>query len=169
MDLTDLLSAVSSSNKRFYLIVGDNERGNPTTVKSFSIIDNINNRTVQSKSLPLTIDNGKGQVYIDYDSATICSSVESIAAAPVLKVTSPHADQVVEKNLWLAATAHDPSGIERVEFYVDSVLYATDETAPYYVLLATQKLAKGAHELTAIAYNNKGESASETVQFSINN
>lgn len=169
LDLTDLLSAVSSSNKRFYLIVGDNERGNPTTVQSFSIVDNINNRTVQSKAVPLTVDNGKGLVYIDYDPAVVKTSSELVAAAPSLKITSPHADQVVERNLWLAATAHDPAGIERVEFYVDSVLFATDETAPYYVLLATQKLTKGAHELTAIAYNKNGESTAETVKFIVKN
>ncbi|WP_266170983.1 Ig-like domain-containing protein [Dyella subtropica] len=70
----------------------------------------------------------------------------------------------------LSANATDPTGITKVEFYVDSALSGTVTAAPYQMSLDSTKLANGTHSLIAKAYdpaNNVGTSS--TVSFSVSN
>jgi hypothetical protein len=70
----------------------------------------------------------------------------------------------------LSASATDNVSVTKVEFYVDSVLKATDTTSPFSATLDSNTLANGSHSLVAKAYdamNNVGTSS--TVSFSVNN
>lgn len=172
LDLTDLLSVVPADDKRFYLIVNDNLSGNPTTVQSFSIIDPATNKVVAGTNAPISVDNTSKMIYVDYSPTqkppTPAPTPTPVPiAAPTLNVTSPINNQIVRTNVWLAANAVDKTGIDRVEFYIDSKLFATDNTAPYYVLLSTQTLARGQHTLTVIAYNKHGASTAQTTSFCV--
>lgn len=173
LDLTDLLPAVSAVKKRFYLLVKDNKIGSPTTIKSFDIIDKINNKIIKGLSTSVTFDNSQDIIFVDYDPRASTPPSVTPAPAPILSqgplltIISPLNNQEVGQYVWLGAFAQDHAGIERVEFYVDSTLAATDKKAPYYLLYETTKLSPGTHVLTVIAYNEQGESASETTCFNI--
>jgi len=68
IDLSDYLSGSSlPTSKRYYLLVGDNAAGKPTTLNSFSLIDLVNNQKIESLiPLPRSYDNEVGSLYIDY-------------------------------------------------------------------------------------------------------
>ena len=68
IDLTDLaLQSNTNDPSRYYLLISDSIRGNPTTLNSFSLLDMIHERTVNTTlPLPTSYDNGKGTLYIDY-------------------------------------------------------------------------------------------------------
>jgi cellulose 1,4-beta-cellobiosidase len=90
---------------------------------------------------------------------------------PTATLTSPSngAEFPAGSTVPLTATATDPDGsIDRVEFFVDGNLVATDTTAPYSA--SATGLAAGSHTARAIAFDNgspqlSGESA--LVMFSI--
>jgi hypothetical protein len=70
----------------------------------------------------------------------------------------------------LSANASDNVGVTLAEFYVDGVLKASSNVAPYSATLNSTTLANGSHTLTAKAYdaaNNAGTSSA--VAFSISN
>jgi hypothetical protein len=74
--------------------------------------------------------------------------------APVVAITSPanNATVPVGSPITISANATDNGGIvEMVEFYVDGVLLATDNNAPFS---ASYSPTPGAHVLTAIAFDN---------------
>lgn len=94
--------------------------------------------------------------------------------APVVRVTSPVAGQIYGEpgTLQLAADASDPDGtITKVEFYTAGngsnqfTLVATDTTAPYSYLLSVPNTNVWA--VQAIAYDNAGLTATDTVRFSV--
>jgi len=69
-----------------------------------------------------------------------------------------------------AANASDNVGVTLVEFYVDNVLKATSNVAPYSATFNSATLANGSHTLVARAYDaagNVGVSSPQT--FSVNN
>lgn len=67
LDLTDLIDHAHPNYNRFYLIVNDNHRGNPTTIRSYSLIDLQKKKTAHAPHLPKTIDNQQLSLHIDYD------------------------------------------------------------------------------------------------------
>lgn len=69
IDLTDLSLQLNPNDpKRYYLLVSDNAKGNPTKLNSFSLLDMIHSQTIPTTlPLPQSFDKGKGQLYIDYD------------------------------------------------------------------------------------------------------
>jgi len=70
----------------------------------------------------------------------------------------------------LSATASDNVGVTKVEFYVDSVLKATDTTSPYSTTLDSTTLSNASHSLVAKAYDAAGNvGTSSTVNFTISN
>lgn len=70
----------------------------------------------------------------------------------------------------LGANASDNVGVTLVEFYVDNVLKATSNVAPYSAALNSTTLANGAHSLVARAYDAAGNiGVSSVLNFSVNN
>jgi len=112
-------------------------------------------------------------------SATTASPSTSPSAGsgdlpPVVRVTSPVAGQIYGEpgTLQLAATATDPDGtVTKVEFYTAGngsnqfTLVATDTTAPYSFTLNVPNTNVWA--VQAIAYDNAGLTATDTVRFSV--
>lgn len=107
-------------------------------------------------------------------SPSVSPSVISTGRPPVVRVTSPVAGQVYGEpgTLQLSADASDPDGtITKVEFYTAGngsslfTLVATDTTAPYSYLLTVPYTNVWA--VQAIAYDNAGLTATDTVRFSV--
>ncbi|WAX76877.1 glycoside hydrolase family 48 protein [Streptomyces sp. KMM 9044] len=83
---------------------------------------------------------------------------------PITVLTSPEAGAVYTRGetvpLAATAAAADDATITKVEFYDDTELLGTDESAPF--TLSAAGLTVGSHSLTAKAYDSLGASASST-------
>jgi hypothetical protein len=70
----------------------------------------------------------------------------------------------------LSASASDNVGVSLVEFYVDNVLKASSNIAPYSATLNSTTLANGSHSLVAKAYDAAGNvGTSSAFAFSVSN
>ena len=81
---------------------------------------------------------------------------------PSLSVTNPAPGSFLTKPISIDATASDPAGVARVEFYIDNVLAATDNAAPYSYAWDVTTVADGTHSIKVIATDTVGHSSSDT-------
>ena len=109
--------------------------------------------------------NNTRQIYANYqaDGADIHGTVDTNNASgfPTVAITSPADQSSFANSVTVAATASDPSGISKVEFYVDWNLQTT-VTAPPYTLDWTGG-STGPHTVAAMAYSKAGISACNAV------
>jgi hypothetical protein len=75
----------------------------------------------------------------------------SCAAAPSISLTSPTGGSAVSGTATLSATTSSATGIEKVVFYVDGIVLASDTAAPYSATWNSEAVADGAHTLQARA------------------
>jgi len=73
---------------------------------------------------------------------------------PTVAITSPPDQSSFTGSVTVTATASDPSGISKVEFYADWGLQTTVTTAPYS--FTWNDAISGQHTVTAMAYSNAG-------------
>ena len=79
-------------------------------------------------------------------------------------------DAEVSDELTLRAVTRDDDGaVERVEFFVDGDLVATDEAAPFEHTLDTVALGDGAHRLRVRAASDNGATAEARADVRVNN
>jgi parallel beta-helix repeat protein len=76
------------------------------------------------------------------------------SGSPTVAITSPADQSSVLSPVTVAATASDPSGISKVEFYVDWGLQATVSSSPYS--FTWTGATTGGHTVAAMAYSNAG-------------
>ena len=89
---------------------------------------------------------------------------------PIVSVTNPLNGNYVKGAININANATDDSGIDKVEFYTDSSLLGTDNSAPYSVTWNTTSLLDGLHTLFAKAFDIFGNFASSaTVSVTVDN
>src|SRR5262249_40952911 len=67
--------------------------------------------------------------------------------APTVSFTSPTSTSTITSITTFQVSAQDPSGIARVDFYVDNVLRSSDTTAPYTFTLDPTRFTVGYHSL----------------------
>nr|WP_307188477.1 CehA/McbA family metallohydrolase [Massilia sp. CF038] len=73
-------------------------------------------------------------------------------------------------NISVAATATDNVGVSMVEFYIDNLLKATSNVAPYAAVINSTTLSNGSHSLVARAYDAAGNVGFSTpLTFSVSN
>lgn len=99
-------------------------------------------------------------------SATANVTVNNDKTAPVTSITSPAGGATVSGAVAVSSSASDNVAVTKVEFYVNSVLQATDSASPYSFNWNAASLANGSYVLTTKAYDaagNIGQSASVTV------
>ena len=75
---------------------------------------------------------------------------------PQVTTTSPLSGATVKGSVAISVTASDTSGIQRVEFYVDGALKATDYTTPYTYQWNSKTVKAGTHTILVIAYDKAG-------------
>jgi hypothetical protein len=85
------------------------------------------------------------------------------ASAPTLALLRPQTGSTFTSKLNAAATAADPDGISRVEFWIDGTRIATDRRAPYTTGWSARSLSWGAHTLTVRAFDTRGAASSAAV------
>jgi hypothetical protein len=125
-----------------------------TTTLRFSSTDNLGN-TESPKSQTIRID----------------------AAAPAIGITAPADGSLIKRGTKVAVTASatdsgsgagTPSGIARVDFYVDGKKVASATTLPYGFTWNTRGVSWGTHTLVAVGVDAAGNSAaSSTVTVTI--
>jgi len=89
--------------------------------------------------------------------------------APSVTITNPTEGQIVSGTVNVTATASDNARVTRVEFYIDSQLKATDDTAPYTYSWDTKTIVDGAHAISAKAYDSANQEGSNTVNVVVKN
>lgn len=99
--------------------------------------------------VPFTVDNGR----------------------PSVSITSPVAGSLVSGTLTVAASASDPSGIDKVRFRVDDVWppNLVDTTAPYRFSWNTTGYSDGPHSVRVQALDAVGNIRSVTRSFTVDN
>ncbi|MDP3703058.1 MAG: Ig-like domain-containing protein [Candidatus Omnitrophota bacterium] len=83
--------------------------------------------------------------------------------APSVSLTAPADGATVSGNVTVSASATDDQGVARVDFYRDSVLLGSDNTPPYSVRWRTKSVTRGAHTLTAKAFDPVGNTATTNI------
>ena len=88
--------------------------------------------------------------------------VPTDTTAPTVSITSPSAGSTVSGTMTMSASASDNVGVTRVEFFIDSVLKATDTSSPYSFSWDTTNqgthpcIGPHTHSLSAKAYDEAG-------------
>lgn len=89
---------------------------------------------------------------------------------PTVSITSPANNATVSGVLTIAANASDNLSITGVQFKLDgNNLGAEDLSSPYSALLDTTALANGGHTISAVARDAAGNTATATVNVTVNN
>ncbi|MCA9327634.1 hypothetical protein KDA14_03850, partial [Candidatus Saccharibacteria bacterium] len=87
---------------------------------------------------------------------------------PIAAITNPSNTEALKGAVAFSASSSDDTGVQKVEFYVDTKLIATDASSPYSTTWDTTTSPDGSHSLTVKAYDTSGNvgtaSASVTVQ-----
>jgi len=94
---------------------------------------------------------------------------EQDITSPEVAITSPAGGSTVSGGATVRVSAIDNVEVNRVELYINGLLFATDTTEPYECYWNTQNYSDGTYTLFAVAYDtseNMGESDPITVYVS---
>jgi Zn-dependent alcohol dehydrogenase len=96
-----------------------------------------------------------------YDAASNVGTSNTVAVSvdntqPNVTIISPLSGAKVKGSVTISVSASDASGIQRVEFYIDGKLKASDYTAPYTYRWNTKTVKAGTHTILVMAYDNAG-------------
>jgi thermitase len=116
-------------------------------------------------------------IYYGYgrvNAAAAVSAALSTAAAdtqpPAVSIASPSAGATLSGQASVSVNASDNVGVTKVEFRVNGGLVATDTTSPYQFSWDTTTATNGSYNLTAVAYDAAGNSAtSSSVSVNVSN
>ncbi|MEJ7807350.1 MAG: Ig-like domain-containing protein, partial [Telluria sp.] len=152
------------------------------TVSTVSIVEGVPGRngtpTELSTTASTTITPSVGEHY--YYAKVTQSDGKILWSAPIWVTQGGSGDTVqptvsatesgTSGNITVSANASDNVGVTMVEFYIDNVLKATSNVAPYSASINSTTLANGSHSLVARAYDAAGNvGLSAPVTFSVNN
>lgn len=97
-----------------------------------------------------------------------CANPPDTTAPTGVVITSPANGASISTTTNVTATATDDVAMQKVEFYVDDVLKATDTATPYTYSLSPTGLSVGTHRLYVTAYDTSNNSTtSTTVNFTV--
>jgi hypothetical protein len=122
-------------------------------------------------STPFVLSSGDGikQISVQYRAATgnlitadLSGGILYDANGPTLTITNPANGSYITKAISVDATATDPAGVSKVEFYIDNVLAIADTVAPYNYAWDATLVADGTHTIKVIAYDTVGHSTTDS-------
>lgn len=119
-------------------------------------------------TVPFTLSDGDGgkTVYVQYRAATGNTGGNASAAimldtvGPLLVVANPTAGSTITRPISIDVAASDPSGVTKVELYIDNVLVASSPTGTSYSWDVTAA-ADGGHQLSILAIDTLGHTTSD--------
>lgn len=101
----------------------------------------------------------------DPDCASFCGG----PVDPSVEITNPSNGANVSGTILITATASHSTGIEKVEFSVDSTIKCTDTSNPYSCSWDTTLETNGGHLLKARAFSNESTNTNDTINVNVNN
>ena len=119
---------------------------------------------------PFTLSSGDAlkTVYLRFRASTGNTGADSSASirldssGPALGVDYPAAGATVSRPLTISATANDPAGVAKVEFYLDGQLAGSATGTSYSFFWSLQGTTDGGHEIKTIAYDTLGHTTTDT-------
>lgn len=103
-------------------------------------------------------------------SQSVTVTVANDLLAPTVSLTSPSDYTTVAGSVSISAAASDNVGVAKVEIFLDDVLLAATNIAPYSYNWDTKSVANGVHTVTAKAYDAMGNlGRSQTVTVNVSN
>ncbi len=87
---------------------------------------------------------------------------------PITVITAP-LNSTVKGNVEITASVTDASGVEKVQFFVDNSLIATDTTSSYRAVWDTSKVANGSRRIMVKGYDKAGNVGSATLTVVVDN
>lgn len=123
----------------------------PTATYALSSGDGVKNVSVQYRGAGGTIVSASLPQGLLYDTV-----------GPTLTVTNPAAGSFITKNISIDATASDPAGVTKVEFYIDGVLAYPDTSAPFSYAWDITSVPDGTHTIKVIAYDAVGHTTTDS-------
>lgn len=99
--------------------------------------------------------------------STNLSGIRLDTQAPTLAFVTPAAGSFINQPITVEATASDAAGINRVEFYVDGKLTATDTAAPYTYAWNVDLLPEGDHSVRLVAVDGAGRTSETSTTVTI--
>lgn len=119
---------------------------------------------------PFTLSSGDAlkTVYVQFrtstgnTSSTTSAQVRLDTAGPALTINSPLPGTMIGRPLSIDVSATDPSGVGKVEFYIDGSLAYTGTTNNYSYRWDVTAVQDGSHEIRVIAYDNIGHTTVDT-------
>ncbi|AKJ03808.1 Ig-like protein group 3 [Archangium gephyra] len=103
-------------------------------------------------------------------SAPVTVTVAPESVPPTVSLTAPAHGATLTGTVSISANATDnESGMSQVEFFLDGVLLKTDTSWPYSSVWDTRTAASGSHTLTARATDRHGNTATASVEVTVDN
>ncbi|HSW85809.1 MAG TPA: Ig-like domain-containing protein [Candidatus Saccharimonadales bacterium] len=100
---------------------------------------------------------------------TINNGGNSDTIPPTVSITSPTNNSSVSGTVSVNANASDNVSLANVVFQIDGNVVATDTASPYVYSWDTTKISNGTHNITAIATDSSGLTATSNVQVNVSN
>ena len=88
---------------------------------------------------------------------------------PVLKIVYPREGEYIRGTITIFVNASDPSGIEKVEFYIDDSLVFTDYDRPYEYVWDTTGCPDGTRTIKVIVYDGVSNMAERAITITVDN
>lgn len=82
---------------------------------------------------------------------------------PTILITNPQDNSTVAGIISIITSVSAPTGVEKVEFYIDDILIESDSQSPYSINYDTKSLSLGSHKITAIIYDKVGFKAQSSI------
>ncbi|MBE3136283.1 MAG: PQQ-binding-like beta-propeller repeat protein [Thermoplasmata archaeon] len=138
------------------------EEQNPTHTY-FHVGNYIATFTVTDSEGNCSVDTAQVTVIVAKPSVTIIRPVNGIYLMDIRVL--PFSKPVIIGRITIQVkAAQEPFGIERVEFYIDDTVKATDTEAPYQWTWSTPAFFK--HTIRAVAYDTSGKSTEKSIDVS---
>jgi fibronectin type 3 domain-containing protein len=122
---------------------------------------------VPQYSFPLSTGDALKTIYVRYRASTgntggdASASIRLDTAGPSLTVSQPAAGSSIGRPVTITASASDPAGVAKVEFYIDNSLVSTDTTNSYSFSWDVLSAPDGGHELKIVAFDTFGHSTTD--------
>lgn len=118
---------------------------------------------------PFTLSAGDAAktVYVRFRAATgnsggdTSASIRFDTVGPSLTLSNPVTGSTISRPVVIYATATDPAGVAKVEFYIDSILAATDMSSDYSFTWDALSATDGGHEIKTVAYDIYGHTTTD--------
>jgi chitinase len=102
-------------------------------------------------------------------SAGVLVNVFNDSIPPVVAIAAPAANSTLSGTVTVSANATDNTGVTKVDFYLNGVLWTTISSAPYSFNWNTLQSANAAYTLSATAYDAMGNAQSASVPVTVFN